>query len=361
MVSVMPTARARPTMREVAALAGVSIKTVSRVVNGEPTVAADLAERVQRAADQLGFRPNLAASALRRSDGRTRTIGLLLEDIANPFSSTLHRAVEDVARSHGVGVLAASIDEQPERERELVSVLSARRVDGLILVPSGDDQGYLAAEQEAGMAMVFADRRPNLVRADAVVCTNRLGARQAVEHLLRSGHRRIAHLGDRLSIETAVERHAGYVDALTAAGLLVDPVLVRDGLHDRGAAEAAAGDLLDAAEPPTAIFASQNLITVGTIRALRARGLQHRVALVGFDEVELADLLEPGVTVVAQDIVGIGRRAAELLFARMDGSDEPVAVHEVPTRLITRGSGEIAPPTVPAADATRARAAARRR
>lgn len=338
-------ARQRPTMKDVAALAGVSIKTVSRVVNQEPTVAAELVERVNRAADQLGFQPNLAASALRRSDGKTRTIGLIVEDIANPFSSTLHRAIENVARSHGVGVLAGSVDEGPERERELAALLAARRVDGLIIVPSGHDQSYLQRDQQAGMSIVFADRAPHLISADSVVCTNRAGACDAVAHLIEQGHRRIGYLGDLRTIDTAAERYQGYLDALAAAGLAPDPAIERHDLHDSWVAEDAAAELLDLPAAPTALFTSQNLVTIGAIRALRARSQQHRVALVGFDDFDLADLLDPAVTVVAQDITGIGRLAAEVLFARMNGDQSPVQVRTLPTRLIQRGSGEIAPPT----------------
>ena len=338
-----PASRPRPTMRDVAALAGVSIKTVSRVVNGEQTVAEDLADRVNKAATQLGFQPNLAASALRRSDGKTRTIGLIVEDIANPFSSTLHRAIENVARSHGVGVLAGSVDEGPERERELAALLAARRVDGLVIVPSGHDQSYLQRDQQSGMSIVFADRLPNLISADAIVCTNRLGATEGVSHLVAAGHRRVGYLGDLRTIATATDRYQGYLDALGAAGIAPDPDLERHNLRDSYVAESAAAELLDGPEPPTALFTSQNLVTIGAIRALRARGLQHRVALVGFDDFDLADLLDPAVTVVAQDITAIGRLAAEVLFARMNGDESPVEVHVVPTSLVVRGSGEIAP------------------
>src|ERR671930_1278190 len=162
-------------MRDVAALSGVSLKTVSRVINGEPTVAPHLAARVRRAAATLDYRPNLTARNLRSSDRRTRTIGVLLENAANPFSSALHRAVEDVAGERGVAVFAGSVDEDPRRERELALALVERRVDGMIIVPAGDDQSYLANEQRAGISLVFADRPPHLLRADAVLSDNRGG------------------------------------------------------------------------------------------------------------------------------------------------------------------------------------------
>jgi LacI family transcriptional regulator len=334
---------ARPTMRDVAALAGVSLKTVSRVINGEPTVDPALAARVQRAAGQLSYRHNLTASNLRRGDGRSFMIGLMLEDVANPYSSSIYRAVENVARHRGVGVLAGSLDEDPDRERELAAALFARRVDGLIVVPAGRDHSYLRHDQELGTALVFVDRPPELLPADSVMADNREGATAGVAHLIGRGHRRIAFLSDLTSIRTAQDRYQGYLDALRAAGIAPDPAAERRDLHTAAAAEAAAVALLTGPQPPTALFSAQNLVTMGTVRALRACGLQHRVALVGFDDFTLADLLEPGVTVVAQDVAAIGSLAAEILFARIDGDAAPPRARIVATRLIQRGSGEIPP------------------
>jgi LacI family transcriptional regulator len=329
-------------MRDVAALAGVSLKTVSRVVNGETTVAAELAARVRRAADALDYRPNLTARNLRSSGGRTRTIGLVLENVANPFSSALHRGVEDVARARGVAVFAGSVDEDPQRERALALALVTRRVDGLIMVPSGDDQSYLASEQRAGLSLVFADRPPRLLRADTVMSDNAVGAHTAVKHLIEFGHTRIGFLGDLRQIASAADRFVGYRDALAASGIALDEALTRFDLANAEVAEAAARSLLADARP-TALFAAQNLVTIGALRALRAFGLSHEVALVGFDDLLLADMLEPAVTVVAQDPGGIGAKACDVLFRRMDGDDSRQRVHTIPTRLIVRGSGEIRP------------------
>ncbi len=329
-------------MRDVAALARVSLKTVSRVVNGEATVGPELAARVQRAADALDYRPNLTARNLRSSGGRTRTIGLVLENVANPFSSALHRGVEDVARARGVAVFAGSVDEDPRRERALARALVTRRVDGLIIVPAGDDQSYLANEQRAGLSLVFADRPPRLLRADAVMSDNAVGAQTAVRHLIELGHTRIGFLGDLRRIASAADRFTGYSEALTASGIELDEALIRFDLANADAAEAATRSLL-ADSKPTAVFAAQNLITIGALRALRAIGISRRVALVGFDDLLLADMLEPAVTVVAQDPAAIGAKACEVLFRRMDGDDSPEQKHTIPTRLIVRGSGEIVP------------------
>ena len=334
----------RATMRDVAALAGVSLKTVSRVVNGAPTVDAALAARVRRAAAQLHYRHNLTASNLRRGDRRSFMIGLMLEDVSNPYSAALYRAVENVARDRGVGLLAGSLDEDPARERQMAASLAARRVDGLILVPAGRDHSYLREEQDMGTAFVFVDRPPALLAADAVMADNRPGAAAAVAHLIAHGHRRIAFLGDLTTIATAADRYAGYRDALAAAGLPADPALTRHDLRTAAAAQHAAAALLSCPRPPTALFSAQNLITLGTVRALRAAAAQHRIALAGFDDVPLADLLDPPVTVIAQDAHAIGTLAATILFHRIDGDTTPPATHIVPTRLIPRGSGEIPAP-----------------
>ena len=339
-----PLDRRRSTMRDVAALAGVSLKTVSRVINAEPAVSADLLARVERAIEQLDYRPNLTASSLRRSDGKTATVGLVLEDLANPYSAAVTRAVEDAARPRRVTVVAGSVDEDPDRERALVREFVARRVDGLIVAPTAADQSYLIADRRAGIALVFVDRPPRNLDADAVVAANRSGAADGVRHLLGRGHLRIGFLGDMATISTAAERYAGYVDAVERAGLPIDESIVRRDLRSVDAARTAVEELLRLPLPPTAIFAAQNVLGICAFAALRGLQRQFDVALVGFDDFPLADLLDPGVTVVAQDPGAIGRLAAETLFRRLDGDRSPSTVQVVPTRLIVRGSGEIVPP-----------------
>ena len=335
--------RPRPTMRDVAALARVSVTTVSRVINDEPGVTAQLAVRVRAAIDQLNYRHNLKASSLRRADGRSATIGVVLEYIADPFDSLLHRAIEEYALTRRVLVLAGSLEEDEARERELIAALAARRVDGLVIMPAGHDQSYLLNERRSGTPMVFVDRPPAFFDADDVLTDNLDGVRRGVRHLIAQGHRRIGYLGDLQTITTAALRHQGYREELTAHGIVIDDRLVRTDVRGGDRAEAATREIMAIAPAPTALFAGQGLLTTGVCRALRQLGLHHRVALVGFDDIPLADLLEPGITVMAQDPAAMGRAAAELLFRRMDGDRSPSVHHVIPTRLITRGSGEIRP------------------
>lgn len=333
------TPRRRPTLRDVAALAGVSFKTVSRVVNGEPGVSPAVTDRVRQAADELGYRPNAAATALRRADGRTATFGVLLEDSGNPFFASLLRGIEDVARDRGVAVFSSSTDLDLARERDMAEAFTARQVDALIAAPTESSAEHLHRAIAQGARVVLVDRPVEGIEAPVVLVDNISGARSGVEHLLAQGHRRIGYVGRDPSIYTSRGRYAGYVEALTAAGIGVDPDLVRREGATRSSARVQVQELLDLAEPPTALFTAQDLITMTAVSVLQHRGLVDRVALVGFDDFELADLLQPGVTVIAQDPRRIGALAAELA---LDPSGS--GVHLVPTHLIARGSGEIPGP-----------------
>jgi LacI family transcriptional regulator len=334
----------RATMKQVAALAGVSLSTVSRVVNGDPAVSADLAVRVHDAVVALGYRHNVSASALRRADRQSASIGVIVEDVSNPFFSAVQRGIEEVARERGVLTFAGSSDEQPERERELAEAFGARGVDGLIIAPAATDHSFLLRDRAAGMALVFVDRPGRFIDADAVLTDNAGGAARAVAHLIASGHRRIGFLGDRPAIHTAAERLRGYQEAHARHGLEVEPALVRHTLTRGSDAYAATRELLAGAAPPTAIFTSQNLITIDAVRAIHELGLQHTIALVGFDDVALADVVQPGLTVIAQAPVELGRQAAELMFARLDGDQRPSRETVLQPTLVARGSGELPGP-----------------
>ncbi|OKH98157.1 LacI family transcriptional regulator [Streptomyces sp. CB02923] len=330
----------RPTMKDVAARAGVGLKTVSRVVNGEPGVTPETERRVQDAITALGFRRNDSARILRK--GRTASIGLVLEDLADPFYGPLSRAVEEIARDHGALLINGSSAEDPAREQELALALCARRVDGLVIIPAGDDHRYLEPEIAAGVATVFVDRPAGRIEADTVLSDSFGGARDAVAHLIAHGHRRIGFIGDQPRIHTAGERLRGYRTAMADAGLAVDESWVSLGSTAPDRVRFTATAMLDGARPVTALFAGNNRITVTAVRVLAER--PYPVALVGFDDFELADLVSPAITVVAQDAARLGRTAAAMLFHRLDGAERPPQRQEIPTRLIPRGSGELPPP-----------------
>jgi LacI family transcriptional regulator len=193
-----------------------------------------------------------------------------------------------------------------------------------------------------GMAVVFMDRPPGSIQADTILIDNVDGARQATEHLLAHGHRRIGMVGDLPRIFTAVERHLGYAETMKAAGIGMDDLLVKLGPHDVAAAETATRELLGLPDPPTAIFAGNNRSTIGALRAIQATG--SRTALVGFDDFELADMLATPVSVVTHSPAEMGRQAAELLYRRLAGDKAPPQRIRLPVGLVPRGSGEVPPP-----------------
>jgi LacI family transcriptional regulator len=329
----------RTTMVDVAREAGVSLKTVSRVINGEPGVTPATIEKVMAASTSLRYERNDLAASL-RNGARSHTIGLVIEDVANPFYSVIAQAVEESARERASLLITTSAREDAGRERELVTALLRRRVDALLIVPAGDDHRYIS-EMGFGGRTVFLDRPPTRARADTVLINNAAGSRRAVNHLLERGHERIAFVGDDLRLYTARERLSGYRRALLKAGVAPDPELISVGNGTSEAARLAVLGLMSRSPQrrPTAIFSGNNRCTVGTLRALNPR--RRRVALIGFDEFELADLLD--VTVVRTDPYRMGQVAAELAFARLEGvAREPQRVI-VPVALIERGTGEIKP------------------
>jgi len=325
-------------MRDVARAAGVGLKTVSRVVNMEQGVRPEMQQRVEDAIVSLGFRRNVAARSL-RTGYHIGSIGLLVADLMIPFYSSVAKAVERVAARHDAVIIIVSSGENATRERELVLNLLHRPVDGMIVVPAGSDHRYLESERRRGAQIVFLDRSGGHIEADAVVLDNFGGAKLAVDHLIRRGHKRVGFVGDSTTVQTAVERLEGYKAALAAAAIPYDPALVRLGSPAVELAETAARQLLALENRATAIFAANNRQCVGVLRAMRAS--QRQVALVGFDDFELSDLLPIPVSVVAFDPAELGRAAAELLFSRMAGDTRPPQRIVIPTRLIQRGSGEI--------------------
>ncbi|MWA02666.1 LacI family DNA-binding transcriptional regulator [Actinomadura sp. LD22] len=329
--------RRRPTIADVAARAGVSVKTVSRVINNEPGVRPELADGVLAAIGELGFRRNPMASSL-RSGRSTSTIGLIIEDLANPFYATVAAAVAGVARTHDTHLITVSSGEDPELERRQFAELCQRRVDGLIIVPAGSDHAYTRAEVEMGMRMVFLDRPPSGILADIVVIDNAAGARAGIVDLLEAGHRRIGVIVDSPAIYTARERLAGVREALAGAGVPYDDSLVRVGVADPEEAARAVAAMLDGGDPPTAFFAGNNRITVGAIRELCRRG--DGAALTGFDDFELSSLMPRPLTIIGYDVQELGRAAAVRLFERIGGDTSWPAETVVPTRLLRRGLGQ---------------------
>jgi LacI family transcriptional regulator len=336
----------RPTMRDVASNAGVSFKTVSRVVNRESGVSPDLVKRVADAVSLLGYRPDDRARHLRQSGRQTGAIGFALVDVGNPFFSSTLRGIEEVARQHGYLVLAGSTDGDLVRQDQLIETFVARRVDGIIAVPSGHGLGVLGHEIARGTPVVFLDLEPEVVTVDLVRSDHHGGAVLATKHLIAHGHRDIAFFGDTTEIISAKLRLTGFRDAMQEAGAKIGDQRIVTGQHSTAVWQRIITDYLAGSPAPTAIFSAQNFITVGAAHALHALGLAHKIAHIGFDDIDLAALVQPGISVVPQQPWDLGRQAAELLFQRLAGSDTPPVRQIISSPVIARGSGEIRPLSV---------------
>jgi LacI family transcriptional regulator len=326
------TQHGRPTIRDVAQSAGVSFKTVSRVMNKEAYVSDATRTKVQNAIKELGYHPNPAAQGLRRAT--SRSIALVVEDITEPVAGQFALAIDHAVAGRSLLIVASMLGE-PTREREVLESLVARQVDGIILGPTPHPKGYLA-HRLGRTAMVCVDRPAQGFTTDVVLSDNAAGMRQAVDHLLSRGHHRIAYLGDAPEVFTQAERLAGYRASLAAAGIDEDPALVYEHTPDVERTRAHLRWLSQIPEPPTAFVSGNSLTTLTLIHAGFDVGSD---AFIGFDDFPLADVLAGGVSVVAQDTAAIGAEAADVLLRRIDHDAGPARTTRLATRLVLRGRG----------------------
>jgi LacI family transcriptional regulator len=320
------------TMRDVAAVAGVSAKTVSRVFNDDPHVLPETRARVEQALRELSYVPNALARTFRA--GRAPAIGVAVPDFVDPFFGAIAKAAADLAAAQDMSIVVTSLGYDPSRERPIVESLLRQSLSGLIIAPTSDDQSYLSAW--AGRTpIVFVDRPPRRVAADSFVEDDHGGAYAATEHLVSHGHRRIAFLGDRPAVSTTHHRHAGYLAALAAAQLPADDELVAFGASDRAGARAALDRLRAAADPPTAVFSSDARCTMAAVPYLAGSPL----AVVAFGDFPMADVLSPALTVIDQDPAELGRlAAARVLDRRSDARRRFRRRTVLPVRLVERES-----------------------
>jgi LacI family transcriptional regulator len=327
------------TFKDVARAAGVSQATAARALGGYGYVSAARRRAIEEAAQALGYRRHAVARAL--ASYITHTVGLVVGDIENPFFATAVRGLSDVLEPAGYTILLANSDEDLEREQRLVEAFRSRRVDGLVVAPSvSSSTPHLADLVAAGVPLVLFDRPVRGLAADVVMVDNRGGARAAVEHLIGLGHRRVGIVSDAPEIASSAERIQGYRAALKAAGLPLNEELVALTGSTQSDGYRGARALLERAKPPSAIFAVNNLMSVGTLLALRDLGLSipRDVALVGFDDFEWTTLIEPPLTVVRQPVHEIGRQAAGRLLARMKGDRSAPHRIRLRTEFVDRGS-----------------------
>lgn len=306
-----------PTIQEVAEKAGVSSTTVSHVVNNTRYVSPEARARVEAAMDELGYRPNALARSLRR--GQTHTLGLILPDSANPFFAEIGRAVEDAAFELGYSVILCNTEGDLDKEQLYMDVLSKKQVDGIIFVAAGDRTDSLRDLLRRKMSVVVVDRDLTGIEVDAVLIDNQQGGYLATQHLIELGHRRIACISGPSNVTPSAERVIGYRNAMREAGLIVDEDLIRCGDFHAESGRSVAHGLLNRSSVPTALFVCNDMMAMGALRAAAEMGqrVPATLAVVGFDDIDLASYTTPRLTTVAQPKVDMGRRAVQLLIERL--------------------------------------------
>ena len=330
------------TIHDVARKAGVSSATVSHVINNSRFVAAETRQRVMEAIEALRYRRDGVARSLRRA--KTSTIGVIIADISNPFFADLVRGIEDRIYGHeeGFNLILCNTDEDAAKERLYLDVLQERRIEGLIMVPTGENAAYIQDMTRSGLPIVFADRFVEGLEGDWVVVDSEDGAYALTSHLLANGHRRIAVLRAMLTASTLEKRIDGYRRALGEAGIPFDPSLVITCRHSIEDAHQAGLRILDSKDRPSAVFCTNNYMTLGMVQAITDRGLRcpQDIAVVGFDDFAWAASFSPRLTALAQPAYALGQEAADILMKRIGQGALAAPVHKMlKGHLIVRESG----------------------
>jgi DNA-binding LacI/PurR family transcriptional regulator len=327
-------------LQDVAKKAGVSTATVSRVLNNAASITPETRKRVEKAIRQLKYQPNRVARRLRSRGGQKKLIGLLVPDIQNPFYVDVIRGVEDVVYANNFAVFVCNFAQDKSKEKLYLDMLRSESIDGLVVAPFNEDDSEVKTLLRRGLPVVCVDRGLSNVDVDLIVVDNYKGAYEAVEHLIKNGHKRIAYIGGLYSIPTSRQRKEGYVNALRDHGIDNDEDLIKfgDSKHESGKRLAAA--LLDLPQPPTALFTGNNLITLGALETIHTRDLQipEDIAIIGFDDMYWSISLNPPLTAISQPGYEIGRRAASLLFERIEEPGREAVKVVLKTKLIIRSS-----------------------
>lgn len=327
-----------PTIKEVAKRAGVSVGTASHVLNGNVPVSEELRKRVEKAIAELDYHPSQVARSL--SIRRTHTFGMVIPDIANPFFPQIIRGVESVVTKSGFSLITFNTDDQLQREKEALTILRSRRVDGILLViaPGRRDNSHIARAIDAGIPVVCLDRQPpGRLTLDCVSAANFSGSRDAVRHLIAMGHRDIAIVTGPLSLKNALDRLKGYKAAFAEAGLPVPEQRIKQGDFRQETGQRICQEMFSSGTRwPSALFVSNNLMAIGALEGLSDMGLRcpDHFALASFDGFVFPDAFHPTLTTVVQPAYQIGARGAEILMQRLENdlADDPVRI-ELPTEL----------------------------
>ncbi|HTB11823.1 MAG TPA: LacI family DNA-binding transcriptional regulator [Bryobacteraceae bacterium] len=326
-----------PSIKDIARIASVSHSTVSRALQNSPLVNARTAEKIRRIAHESGYRASAIARGLVTK--RTRTVGLVVTTIADPFASEVVCGIEQAANDHGYSVFLADSNADPNREQQVVQSFAERRVDGIVVTSSRVGALYLPLLSEMRVPIVLVNNQHPGAFVHSVMIDNIAGSRQAANHLIRLGHRRIAYLGDQFGYQSDTERFAGYRQALDVAGIPFVPELVVHGDGKPEEAIRAMDKLLGLSDPPTAVCCYNDMSALGAMKSIHLRGLRvpEDVSVVGFDDLFLASYTEPNLTTVRQPMRRMGLLAMESLFRLMSGEDSEIRI-TVEAELIVRES-----------------------
>lgn len=319
-------------MLDVAAAAGVSVATVSAAVNGTAPVSSELRGRIESAISAIGYKRNAIARSLKM--GTTKTIGLVVADITNPFFTDVVSVIQDVLHRAGYAVMLCCTDEDPSMQEEQIALLLNRMVDGLIIAPAGDDDNLRRLVAGASVPVVLIDRLCHDLEADAVVLDNHHAVETATNYIINLGHRSIGYISGSLDTSTGRDRLAGYKAALDAANIDYRDDLVRIGNFREKDAYKAAMQMLTKPDRPSAIFSANNLMVIGVMKAIRDIGLScpEDISVASFDDFPWADVFQPHLTTIAQPVQAIGEQAAELILDRIADKSE-----RAPRRIVLKG------------------------
>ncbi|MGH9402472.1 MAG: LacI family DNA-binding transcriptional regulator [Terriglobia bacterium] len=334
----MRNGRPKPTsIKDIARMASVSHSTVSRALQNSSLINSKTAERIQRIARQSGYRVSAVARGLVTQ--KTQTIGVVVTAIADPFVSEVVSGIEEAANSHGYSVFLAQSNADPDQEIKVVHSFAERRVDGIVVTSSRVGSLHLQLLAKMNVPIVLVNNQRAGEAVHCVMIQNVEAGRQATQHLIHLGHRRIAYIGDRSGDQSDTERLAGYREALKQAGLTFLPELVVRGDGKPEAGMAAMRTLLGLPQPPTAVFCYNDMTALGALRCLHSDGLHvpQDISLIGFDDLFIASYTQPPLTTVRQPMRQMGLLAAEILLKLMSGQGSADTT-EVPAELIVRGS-----------------------
>jgi LacI family transcriptional regulator, galactose operon repressor len=330
--------RKTTTIRDVARAAHLSPTAVSRYLNRTMILPAQSATRIEEAIRKLDYQPNGLARNL--SLGSSRTIGLVIPEISNPFFASLATAVEEVAFQAGYGVLLCNTHNSPDRELSYLRLLSTRQIDGIVYLTSHADNPDLLAMMARDERIVLVDEDVAGVPAPRVFCENRVGGHIATKHLLEHGHERIAFIGGPKKLLSSRERHAGFENALRECKMKSRSRFVRFGSYTAAFGKEVAMEMLTRSERPTAFFAASDYVALGVLNAAKSLGISvpNDLSLVGFDDMPFAELLSPPLTTVRQPIQALGEAGARLLIQLIKGEIDQLPLLQLPVELISRSS-----------------------